>query len=143
MKKVLIGVVILAAAVTGYSFYADAYNPIKEKGMQSVERKADTGAADINANKQAKAQVELEAWKKLSRDEKLALIEKRHTEKLKEEAEKWANKSADKKLEGYEKKLTRRTLPKDEQEKIKRAKLEEKCKDVLPGAKDKDDDKDD
>lgn len=147
MKKIFLGVLVVALALTAYSFYSDsfdatAYDQIKTKGMVATERKAETGEAEIIENKkvdkQVKAAKELEEWNSLSREEKLKLAEERQAKKVKKQAERWAKSSADKKITDYEKRLKKATLSKEEKKKIAAAKLAEKCK----GVDDKDDDKD-
>ena len=146
MKKIFIGVALLAASGIGaFSFYADA-DPVQQNSMQTVERKANTEEKQMResqkkADPASNAALELEAWEKLSRDEKLKLIEDKHIESRKKSDAAWAKKPVDKKLDEYEKRLKKRTLSKEERAKINQAKLADKCKGLDSGT-DKDSDKD-
>ena len=133
MKKLLIAVLIIATGAGAYSFYADtqkanAYDQVKDKGMVAFERKVKAEVAEIEQKKQSKAALALESWKKLSREEKLKLVEEKHAESVKKSAEKWTKKPTDKKIEAYEKRLTRNAMSKEEKAKIAKAKLADKCK---------------
>ncbi len=143
MKKVLAAVLVIACGLTGYSFYADAYDPVREKGidrsMQAVEREANQKAAQVAENQEtakkvsksadsvAKANAELVEWNKLSREQKLKLIEDKRAERRKKTDASWQRKSADKKLAEYEKRLKKRAMSREEKAKIEQAKLTDKC----------------
>jgi hypothetical protein len=139
MKKVLAAVIVLAAGLTAFSFYADAYDPIREKGqdkgMQTIERQANQQAEQIVENRKTsdsinKAAIELEEWNKMSREAKLKMVEQNRVERRKKTDAQWQRKSADKKLTEYEKRLKKRALSKEEKAKIANAKLAEKCSEV-------------
>lgn len=143
MRKIIaIAGIVVAAGVIGLSIYADAYDPVRDKGMQTIERQAVKQEAEVLENRETekkvskevdssvKAQAEMKEWEKLSREDKLKLIEQKRIERRKKTDESWNRKSADKKIAEYEKRLKKRTLSKEERKKIEMAKLSEKCSTV-------------
>lgn len=141
MKKYLIaGVLGLGIAATAFSFYLDttsataAYEKPEEKGFHKLEQKVEREAQEMKeanaARKQNKAEAELAAWNKLSKQERIKLVEEKHKERVAKSAASWAKKSADKKIEQYEKSLKRRAMNKEEKAKAAKERLNEKCKDL-------------